>query len=550
VTYQAAEISWHLSLTNYYEIRYMNFTLRHYLVENKRRVIGVAIALLVVFLASWLLNYLTPEFADDLKYKFFQVPGMHSLTVKSFTDVIYSQSYDHFLHNGRSLVHSLVQLFSGVWGKKVFNYFNAAMFMLFIYLLARFMGKVSALNIVFISSLILFFFPDFKGTMLWMSGSVNYLWTSVAICLVLICLPKLQDRTRRNSDWFLFLLGMIAGWSHEGISIPLAMCFGYMFWQNRRNILYSSAFPLMLGFIGGTFVCCISPGEFYRLLHPSYGGGEVAVFERLSNGVAILLHLRIFKLLIVALVAKMIIERRNALLWLKQFYKKYQLFCNAIVCSFPILLLCGIDEIRVGYSIELYSFLLVLSIARGIKWEVKAFKAIVSLFGLAFYCYTLSFSLPNYRTYIDMKKQLESHNSSIILYDINISPKIVKNYIIRPIPSSAISSKRAVCKRYALLYGYDRLVFMPRKAYADIMNNEFITDLKKQGEYALNIINLNESQLGKTPYLLYEIDGYTAEKSIREDGYQFLFLNDQWWLFVHRENNIDVPSQIIMKKGL
>ena len=82
--------------------------------------------LTLIFVCVFLLNHLTPMTLDDCGY---------ALNVKSFSDILHRQYHDYFVINGRVISQSIVQLFCGLTGKKVFNIFNALMYALLVLLI-------------------------------------------------------------------------------------------------------------------------------------------------------------------------------------------------------------------------------------------------------------------------------------------------------------------------------------------------------------------------------------------------------------------------------
>ena len=139
--------------------------------------------MIVVALAFFVLNVFTPLYHDDFVYKFMFEDGTvnYDHPIQSVGDIFLSQVEHYHSVNGRSIVHFLVQLFTGLLGKQVFNIFNVIVFCIFICLLHRHFGKRSGWQglgpTVLILALVLLL-PRFKDTFLWMTGSINYLWSA------------------------------------------------------------------------------------------------------------------------------------------------------------------------------------------------------------------------------------------------------------------------------------------------------------------------------------------------------------------------------------
>ncbi|MCH5222375.1 MAG: hypothetical protein J1F05_08665 [Muribaculaceae bacterium] len=525
----------------------MNFTLRHYLVENKRRVIGVAIALCLIFVAVWILNYLTPEFQDDFKYKFILAKGMNNIKVRSLHDVLLSQ-YSHYFHanNGRALVHIIVQLFSGIWGKIAFNVANSALFIFLVYLISRIAGEVTALNILFSFAAVLLLFPEFGATMLWLSGAVNYLWVSVPICIFFIILPSLQQRAIKNVDYLLLIPGVIVGWSHEGISLPLALSLAIYVIVSRKNIFKSAAWPLILGIFVGTAICVVSPGLFSRIMNPRKDV-DVTIAFRMFVGIKMLLKLRLIYILGIYILIKLFKNKSAAIKWLKQFYLHYIIMLNAIVVSLGITLVSGISEARVAFVAELFSLLILFSeLKKHPDCYLRPLKYTAIALSVAVYGIVLHFAYCNYQKTQDVIAQLNSHESSIIKYEDVKLPRYIGLYILKIVTTENFNHRHKWNIRMAQTYGYDSLVFIPKKLYNDISAAKISWDFNCDEHFFIK--RIDEVSKEKTPYLIYENATGKHQIPFSTSEYEVLNISDQWCLLARREKYRGInPSQIIAK---
>lgn len=100
-----------------------------------RRALFIAV-LLVTGVILYGLNLHTPLMMDDYDYSFSWKTGQ---PLAGVADVLASQAEHYRIWGGRSVVHTLAQLFL-FWGKPVFNVANTGMFLLLlleIYALAR-----------------------------------------------------------------------------------------------------------------------------------------------------------------------------------------------------------------------------------------------------------------------------------------------------------------------------------------------------------------------------------------------------------------------------
>ena len=97
---------------------------------DKRRAGGSRLFLLFVLIliaaGMYLLNLHTPLMMDDYDYSFSWSTGERLTGV---ADVIASQAAHYRIWGGRSVAHTLVQLFL-LWGKPLFNAVNTLMYLL------------------------------------------------------------------------------------------------------------------------------------------------------------------------------------------------------------------------------------------------------------------------------------------------------------------------------------------------------------------------------------------------------------------------------------
>lgn len=225
----------------------------------------------VVFLAFFLLNHHTPRTMDDFNYAFkFTEEGWSNEKITSSTEIPKSQYYHYLKYNGRTLVHFLAQFFSIQKTNTHFNIFNSLAVVLLVTLLSVY-AKVKTGNnkkpTILLLSFILFWFliPSPSTTLMWKTGSLNYLWTSVLI-LSFLCVHHKASNGGYSSKKLaplLFLFGIICGWGHEGISIGISIGLLAHHVYKRKNINLPLMF-LVLGFWVGSALVIFSPGILAR----------------------------------------------------------------------------------------------------------------------------------------------------------------------------------------------------------------------------------------------------------------------------------------------
>ncbi|MFB6367607.1 DUF6056 family protein [Paenibacillus elgii] len=216
----------------------------------------------------YILNHLTPLWHDEFVYSF--IAGTND-RISSVTDIVKSQYYLFNHWTGRNLVHFIIQFFL-IFDKELFNIFNSIMFVILIVLVLIYTKKLRSL-FAFLPILILFWFgvPEFSQTIIWLSGSVNYLWTTV--CVLIFLLPYkylIEDKYIINDNYknwiFISIMGVFAGWSQENASIIslffLIVCFLFLIIK-KKTVPKWSIFGFVF-FIFGFVMLISAPGNFVR----------------------------------------------------------------------------------------------------------------------------------------------------------------------------------------------------------------------------------------------------------------------------------------------
>jgi len=279
------------------------------------------IILSVIFLIMFLLNWKTLYVADDYVYRFvYQSPSPTAIPHQQriTTWLIPESMWNHYqLWNGRILAHSIVQFFMQFNSKIPFDISSSLIYVL----LLVFMDKI-AVNLsgkqhnAFILPLIFgftwFFIPYFGQTVLWLSGSGNYLWMSVIYLGFIIF--NLKNRQSSFTNIFsAIVLGFLTGATNEN-SGPAAVLIVLLFMFQRlimeyRVSLVSSISVIFSGL--GFAVMMLSPGTQTRgTVHRDW-----SIFQKNLAGIYKLTFdkwLGIYLLLAVLLIVAIIMKRVTA----------------------------------------------------------------------------------------------------------------------------------------------------------------------------------------------------------------------------------------------
>lgn len=340
---------------------------------NKRHIgYNGIIMMAIVAVAFGVLNFLTPQYHDDFVYKFMFEGGSvnYDHPVRSIGDIVASQMEHYHSVNGRSIVHFLVQLFTGLLGKTIFNLFNVIVFCAFIFLLMKQStgstrqegdAKFCVSTLVILALVLLM--PRFKDTFLWMTGSINYLWSATAALGFLLIYEK---RRKRVMDWSLLpmlIVAFLLGWTHEGITLPLAASLVLInLFSLKQSRGREQGLWLALAYLAGGCVIALAPGTIAR---SGMGGGLApsALGLKVITGFLVLAKLRIVYLALLATAIAWFIRRDIA----KQAVKRNNYLILAILLSLGIVFTSGLESSRTAFGLELFAMIYLLRLLS--KWQ-------------------------------------------------------------------------------------------------------------------------------------------------------------------------------------
>ena len=228
----------------------------------------ILISFLPVFLCIFtffIFNTLTPVWWDDFIMSCFftewNLP--HTELLSSFSDVLTSTINMYNTWHGRITANFLNFLFMFFRDKTIFNICNTIIYIIFVLLIGfHAIGsfkKISGLLFMYINIFLWLFLSAWGQNLLWLTGSLNYLWTSVIILLFLIPYrKKFGDKLYKphiiiSVLWI--IIGALAGCSMEnsasGIIILLIVYFIYKKYKKEKIALFeiTGSIGFLTGFI-------------------------------------------------------------------------------------------------------------------------------------------------------------------------------------------------------------------------------------------------------------------------------------------------------------
>ncbi len=236
---------------------------------NRRSILMIFIVSLV-FCMIYILNDIYPLFLDDWNYSFVVSENRR---VESLSDVFISQYHHYFEWGGRAVVHIICQalLMLDFFWLCVLNAVAYVALLFVMYSIANKNNKVNPFVFLLCHICVWFLQLAFCQTVLWKTGSANYLW-GMLIVLLFIYPYYLYFRNREYSDGIFkavlfFITGIIAGWTNENIGIALIFYILASLFLYRREKMKLPKWAIfgLVGAIIGCGAMLLAPGNYIRL---------------------------------------------------------------------------------------------------------------------------------------------------------------------------------------------------------------------------------------------------------------------------------------------
>ena len=229
----------------------------------------IIITVSAVFLLVLLLSYFCPLITDDLHFKFiwngFDAKAGSEVRVSSIADIIESAKNYYQYSGGRVVCHTIVFAMVNL-PKWVFAIFNAAMFCIAGLLIhghiLKKTRKKSDLTLAFIYLSMFFLLPVWGDSILWMSGSVNYLWSGTAILWAIYLIDR-EDNSKKNL-YLSCIAVLIASSTNEiaGGVLSIILILRMIFWKKKP---FSYFYMVLFCVIPGIGLVLSAPGNKNRM---------------------------------------------------------------------------------------------------------------------------------------------------------------------------------------------------------------------------------------------------------------------------------------------
>lgn len=399
----------------------------------------------IVAIAFYLLNASLPFVMDDALYAHIYPANPidngqpHCLNVNdeihTFGDVLESQWNHYFTKNGRGLTHIFVQTFCGILGKPLYNIITTLIFIIFVILMNRMFCpwiKKETIGLVYVFPLVLFFLLIPEPTCLWdgIAYGVNYLWASTWILTFSYIIMERDTSQKPNRRLMLVgcIVAVLAGWSHEGLVIPLGAALLWYACQRKLRLKSFEWIWLSL-FAIAAMLLVFAPSNFSRasgMNESDWAGGALMLRMRAF------IFVRGFYVLIIAALLLLIKNRKCFV----AFVKNNQCWIFAWVVSLSFIILVGALNARSTYGIDFFSILLLCRLIGYFTLSEnknRFFVYCTSALLIAGLCNVVFWQYKAGRQYCEIDKYLEasaSPDALAVVDPVNV-PYLLKRYVAR-----------------------------------------------------------------------------------------------------------------------
>lgn len=412
--------------------------------SEKRSLIGIGAFLLVIGCLFYLMNFYTPLISDDYLYSFYLTP----LAAKSFFDGtfigfeqrilsvadIFGSQYNHYFYvNGRTVPHVIEQLFAGIIGKEWFNWINTFFLLLLIVLTIWLSDRKRIYQFPYwiISSFFIWFLLPHPGDIILpMVCAINYVWSAI-LCLIFLLVYN-EIKLAKKVHWLvivlLFLLGLVAGWTHESLVIGVSGALFINYCIHYRSRPGIPEVLLVVGFWMGTLLVCLSPAAHGRAL--------IEHFSIWKTFLGLLGGFRAFYILVLLLICMLIYDQKHGNSYiLKKFFRDNQFYFYAILIELSFSLFIGYWNVRQLFGIELFSVILLMKVVS--LWNFldhiwfKRLSVIIACLIVVHMVCVIPYSK---HTYIQSQDMIESYIQSekgVVYFKKETYPYLLDRYIWR-----------------------------------------------------------------------------------------------------------------------
>lgn len=239
------------------------------------RNIFLGILVLFSFIFIYILNYNFPIHSDDWVYTF--IFGQdETIRINNIVDIFPSQYHHYMLWGGRSVVHFIAQILLMLESipRAIANSTVYCLFLFFIYKLSNKGTSDSPILFTILFCTAWLSLPYFPQTVLWTTGSANYLWgTTIGICFLYpaYCYFLNSESSKESpknyvANYLYFVAGILTGWTNENLAIAIIFLLISLLIYLKISHQYIPKWILMglIGTIIGCTIMLLAPGNLIR----------------------------------------------------------------------------------------------------------------------------------------------------------------------------------------------------------------------------------------------------------------------------------------------
>lgn len=217
-----------------------------------------------MLLLNFKCGYARDEYHFTFVWKDFRPVG-NDRPIESLADIIKSAENYYTLSGGRVIPHTLAFLFVNM-DKCIFNFFNAAVFLFLGRIIYKYAFGGKKTDIFFQASVyisLFLFLPSFGDNVIWLSGSVNYLWTGTLMLYCIYFCDKNSGVSKISTNTAMILLVLLSSSTNEITGGMLAVWLTVrLIIKKRKPDLRYIAFYLSC--MIGEYIVVSAPGNFHR----------------------------------------------------------------------------------------------------------------------------------------------------------------------------------------------------------------------------------------------------------------------------------------------
>lgn len=247
----------------------------------------IALLLLIIAGCIFVLNISTLLSPDD--YSYATVVGGDDLKITSISEIGQAVKYLYTNWTGRIIPHILIGIFMTT-NIGILKVINTILFIVLLIYMTKFISRKSTYLSLITAFGFLVYGKMFGEKFTWISGSLNYLWTTAALVIYLYNIYGYFVENKTLKKWqkiILVLAVFLIGFSHEVMAFVGGSFLGILFLANIKKVwktsksdtLFLISSIILFGI--GSILTIIAPGNIARSTLDA--GSDGSLFACLGN---------------------------------------------------------------------------------------------------------------------------------------------------------------------------------------------------------------------------------------------------------------------------